>query len=86
VYTRYRAEIHAYCLIGQSLPPIRTPEANLQRLMRHVNGLYTQYFNRTEGKDGALFGGRYKAILVDAGRTGIGKIFCPLYPTQDGAG
>ncbi len=24
---------------GQSLPPIRTPEANLQRLMRHVNGL-----------------------------------------------
>ncbi len=34
--------------------------------MRHVKGLYTQYFNRTEGKDGALFRGRYKAILVDA--------------------
>ncbi len=34
--------------------------------MRHVNGLYTRYFNRTEGKDGALFRGRYKAILVDA--------------------
>ncbi len=34
--------------------------------MRHVNGLYTQYFNRSEGKDGALFGGRYKAFLVDA--------------------
>ncbi len=45
---------------------IRTPEANLQRVMRHVNGLYTQYFNRTEGKDGALFRGRYKAIVVDA--------------------
>ena len=27
--------------------------------------LYTQYLNRTEGKDGALFRGRYKAILVD---------------------
>ncbi len=26
----------------------------------------TQYFNRTEGKDGALFRGHYKAILVDA--------------------
>ncbi len=27
--------------------------------------LYTQYLNCTEGKDGALFRGRYKAILVD---------------------
>jgi len=26
----------------------------------------TRYFNRSEGKDGALLGGRYKAILVDA--------------------
>ncbi len=51
---------------GQSLPPIRKPQANLQSVMRHVNGLYTQYFNRREGKDGALFRGRYKAILVDA--------------------
>ena len=67
VYTRYRAEIHAYCLMDNHYHLlIRTPEANLQRVMRHVNGLYTQYFNRTEGKDGALFRGRYKAILVDA--------------------
>ncbi len=34
--------------------------------MRHVNGLYTRSLNRSEGKDGALSGGRYKAILVDA--------------------
>ncbi len=27
--------------------------------------LYTQYLNFTESKDGALFRGRYKAILVD---------------------
>ena len=66
VYTRYRAEIHAYCLMDNHYHLfIRTPEANLQRVMRHVNGLYAQYFNRTEGKDGALFRGRYKAILVD---------------------
>lgn len=67
VHRRYRAEVHAYCLMGNHYHLlIRTPEANLQRIMRHVNGLYTQYFNRTEGKDGALFRGRYKAILVDA--------------------
>ncbi len=29
-------------------------------------GWYTKYRNRTEGKDGVLFRGRYKAILVDA--------------------
>jgi putative transposase len=45
---------------------LRTPEGNLQRIMRHLNGVYTQYFNRTEGGDGPLFRGRYKAVLVDA--------------------
>jgi hypothetical protein len=33
--------------------------------MRHINGIYTQYFNRTYKKDGPLFRGRYKAIIVD---------------------
>jgi putative transposase len=32
--------------------------------MRHVNGLYTQRFNRSLKRDGALFRGRYKAIVV----------------------
>ncbi len=67
VHSRYRAEIHAHCLMGNYYHLLlRTPKANLQRIMRHVNGLYTQYFNRTAGKDGALFRGRYQAILVDA--------------------
>jgi len=34
--------------------------------MRHVDGLYTQRFNRSHDRDGPLFRGRYKAILVDA--------------------
>jgi hypothetical protein len=33
--------------------------------MRHLDGLYTQRFNRLHRRDGALFRGRYKAILVD---------------------
>jgi putative transposase len=45
---------------------LHTPEGNLQRIMRHLNGVYTQYYNRSEGTDSALFRGRYKAILVDA--------------------
>jgi hypothetical protein len=33
--------------------------------MRHLNGVYTQAFNRRHGKVGHLFQGRFKAILVD---------------------
>ncbi len=66
-HQRFNAEWHAYCLMGNHYHLlVRTPEATLARIMRHVNGLYTQYFNRTERQDGPLFRGRYKAILVDA--------------------
>jgi hypothetical protein len=44
---------------------VQTPEANLSRFMRHLNGLYTQYFNRTYKSDGQLFRGRYKSIVID---------------------
>ncbi len=33
--------------------------------MRHLNGVYTQLFNRRHGLVGHLFQGRFKAILVD---------------------
>jgi hypothetical protein len=55
---RFNAEWHANCLMGNHYHLlVRTPEGNLQRIMRHVNGLYTQYFNPEEGRDGALFRG-----------------------------
>jgi hypothetical protein len=33
--------------------------------MRHIDGVYTQRFNRKYGFDGPLFRGRYRSILVD---------------------
>jgi len=33
--------------------------------MRHLNGVYTQAYNRRHGISGHLFQGRYKSILVD---------------------
>jgi putative transposase len=44
---------------------IETPEANLSRGMRQLNGVYTQSFNRTHGRVGHVFQGRYQAILVE---------------------
>lgn len=54
-HERFNAEWHAYCLMSNHYHLLlRTPEANLQRIMRHVGGLYTQFYNRTEGRDGPL--------------------------------
>ena len=44
---------------------VKTPEANLGRAMRHINGQYTLHYNRLRKQDGPLFRGRYKAILVE---------------------
>ncbi|HJP54023.1 MAG: transposase [Rhodospirillales bacterium] len=63
---RFRWLCHAYCLMGNHYHLlIETPEANLSRGMRHLNGVYTQRFNRTHGRVGHVFQGRYKAILVE---------------------
>lgn len=60
-------EVFAYCLMRNHYHVcLRTPKGNLSRVMRHIDGLYTQRFNRTRGRDGPLFRGRYKAIVVDA--------------------
>jgi hypothetical protein len=44
---------------------IQTPEGNLSRCMRHINGIYTQRYNRTHHCDGQLFRGRFKSILIE---------------------
>ncbi len=63
----FGAECHAYCLMRNHYHLlIHTPRANLGRGMRHLGGIFTQRFNRLEGRDGPLFRGRYKAIIVDA--------------------
>ena len=43
---------------------VQTPDANLSAGMRQLNGVYTQFANRTHGRVGHVFQGRFKAILV----------------------
>ncbi len=65
-HKRFDACIHAYCLMSNHYHLlIETPRANLDRIMRHINGIYTQRYNLRR-TDGPLFRGRYKAIIVDA--------------------
>jgi putative transposase len=44
---------------------IETPEGNLNKLMHYMNGSYTNYLNRRRKRNGHLFQGRYKAILIE---------------------
>jgi putative transposase len=67
VVERFGIEIHCYCLLKNHYHLlIKTPYANLARAMRHVDGVYTQRYNRLEQRDGPLFRGRYKAIVIDS--------------------
>ncbi|MCQ8182854.1 transposase [Methylomonas sp. SURF-1] len=57
---------HAYCLMTNHYHlVVETPDANLAKGMRQLNGVFTQASNRRHGRTGHLFQGRYKAILVD---------------------
>ena len=66
VVGRYRWICPAYCLMDNHYHlVVETPQANLSRGMRQLNGVYTQVFNRRHGRVGHLFQGRYKAVLVE---------------------
>ena len=70
VHERFDAEIYAYCLMGNYYHLLMgTPRANLDRIIRHINDMYTQRCNRLKHTEGPLFRGRYKSILVDKGAT-----------------
>jgi REP element-mobilizing transposase RayT len=63
----WNLRVSAFCLMSNHYHLlIQTPDSNLSRGMRHINGVYTQRFNRGHQKEGQLFRGRYKAVLVDA--------------------
>lgn len=63
----WKVEIYAYCLINNHYHLLlSTAAVGLSRAMRHLDGIYTQKFNRVHHRDGPLFRGRYNAILIDA--------------------
>ncbi len=64
---RHGALFHVYCLMSNHFHlMLETPLGNLSRIMKHINGSYTTYFNVKHKRAGHLLQGRYKAILVQA--------------------
>jgi putative transposase len=66
VCERFNWVCHAYCQMTNHYHiVVETPEGNLSQGMRQLNGVYTQRVNRTHGRVGHVFQGRFKGILVE---------------------
>ncbi len=64
---RFNVQVHAYCLLRNEYHLlVKTPEANLSRFMRQVDGLYTQYYQTAKHTVGSVFHSRYKSVLIQA--------------------
>src|SRR6266487_6027890 len=70
-------QVHAYCLMSNHFHLVlETPQPNLAARMKWLLGAYTQRFNRRHRNWGHLFGGRYKAQLIDGRRLGYLRCAC----------
>ena len=60
VCERFNSVCHAYCLMDNHYHLlIETPDANLSKGMRHLNGVYSQTFNRAHHRVGHVYQGPY---------------------------
>ena len=65
VTERFHWICHAYCLMNNHYHLIiETPDGNLSKGMRQLNGVYTQAINKQHRRVGHVFQGRFKGILV----------------------
>jgi putative transposase len=63
---KFGAECYVYCLMDNHFHKvIHTPRANIDRVMHHIDGLYTQYENWRHKKTGHVLEGRYTGIVID---------------------
>ena len=66
-YSRYAIDIVAYCLLPNHYHFLIKPneDNNLSLFMKSLFGSYTQALNKQQGREGPLFQGRFRPILVD---------------------
>jgi REP element-mobilizing transposase RayT len=66
VVERYHWLCYGYCLMDNHYHIlVETVEGNLSLGMRHLNGVYTQWFNSRHHRVGHIFQGRFKSVLVE---------------------
>ena len=66
VCVHFNWRCHAYCQMTNHYHLlVETLEGNLSKGMRQLNGVYSQYINRTHSRVGHLFQGRHTGTLVE---------------------
>jgi putative transposase len=66
---RLNVEVHCWSLLKHEYHLlVKTPEGNLSRFMRQVDGLYTQNYQRLKRTRGSVFRSRYKSVLFQPER------------------
>ena len=67
IHEKYGVVVYSYCLMPNHYHIyLQTPQGNLAKAMRQLDGNFTQKFNKRHKRVGPLFQGRYKAVLVQA--------------------
>ena len=66
IHEKYGLLVHSYCLMPNHYHLyLETPNGQLSKAMRALDGHYTQKFNKKYARVGPLMQGRYKAVLVE---------------------
>ena len=64
---RFAINIHSYCIMTDHYHLIvETPQPNLSLAVQWLNVSYATYYNKKHRRNGHLFQGRFKAILINA--------------------
>lgn len=68
--SRYRVDVHAYCLMTNHIHFLVTPETDtaISNTMRVVGSRYAQYINHRYRRTGTLWEGRHRSSLIQAER------------------
>lgn len=61
--------IESYCLMGNHYHlGLHCPQGGLSRMMQHVGGNYTRWYNSSRGLDGPIFRSRFHSMPIDSER------------------
>jgi putative transposase len=72
--TRLQCAVHAYCLMTNHVHLLLSPPTSeaCVALMKRLGQRYAQYFNRTYGRTGSLWDGRYHSSVAESERYVLG--------------
>ncbi len=83
---RFGHRIHGFCCMRNHFHlAVQVGDIPLSKIMQNLSFRYTRWINQRKKRDGHLFQGRYKAILVDANRYLLELVrHIHLHPVREG--